>query len=86
MKVKLGNPEERRLHSHGPRLCGQDQGRLPATSVKVKGTIFPGDLLSVKEKPGAKIVVDITDDAKIERNHGNVELFRFAPRIWTSQP
>ena len=56
-------------------------GRLPATSAKVKGSIvFPvsrgGDLVSVKEKSGAKIVVDITDDTEIERQHGNVEFFR----------
>lgn len=46
---------------------------------KVKGTIISrnGDLVSLKDKKtGNDVVVNITDDTKIERTHGKAEFFR----------
>jgi outer membrane protein OmpA-like peptidoglycan-associated protein len=46
---------------------------------KVKGTIVSrnGELVTVKDKKsGSTTVVDITDNTKIERKHGNVQFFR----------
>ena len=47
-------------------------------NAKVKGTIVSrsGDLATVKEKSGTKVIIDITDDTKIERKHGKAEFFR----------
>jgi outer membrane protein OmpA-like peptidoglycan-associated protein len=47
---------------------------------KVKGTIVSrnGDLVTVKDKKSGTTttIVDLTDNTKIERKHGNVEFFR----------
>lgn len=46
---------------------------------KVKGTIISrnGDLVTVKDKKnGTNVVVDITDNTKVERTHGKAEFFR----------
>ena len=55
-------------------------GQIPNDQkAKVKGTIVSrnGDLMTVKDKKtGAKIIVDVTDNTKIERKHGKVEFFR----------
>jgi outer membrane protein OmpA-like peptidoglycan-associated protein len=67
-------------------LVGVAVGTVAITSkaangdkAKIKGTIVSrnGDLVVVKnKKTGARTVVDLTDDTKIERTHGKVEFFR----------
>ena len=57
---------------------------VPDQKSTVKGTIVSrnGDLVTVKDrKSGTKIVVDITDDSKIERKHGKVEDYLLARRV-----
>ena len=55
-------------------------GQIPSDQkAKVKGTIASrnGELVTVKDKKsGAKTIVDITNDTKIERKHGKVEFYR----------
>ena len=57
-------------------------GQIPSDQkAKVKGTIASrnGELVTVKDKKsGAKTIVDITNDTKIERKHGKVEFYRHA--------